>query len=63
MVISNSGPPLPFDPSMIFDRFTKTAQSEGTGLGLAIAKQISEKYHFQLAYTRDGQMHIFTILF
>jgi signal transduction histidine kinase len=63
LVISNSGPPLPFDPSLIFDRFTKTVQSEGTGLGLAIAKQICEKYHFQLAYSRDARMHIFTILF
>jgi signal transduction histidine kinase len=63
LIISNTGLPLPFNDSLIFDRFTKTSQSEGTGLGLAIVKQICEKYHFQLGYTQDGQRHIFTITF
>ena len=63
LVISNTGLPLPFNSNLIFDRFTKTGHSEGTGLGLAIVKQISDKYHFKLGYTHDGQVHIFTILF
>ena len=63
LVISNTGLSLSFHPSQIFDRFTKTVQSEGTGLGLAIVKQICEKYHFQLAYSQDGNMHTFTVLF
>ena len=63
LIISNTGLPLPFNPSQIFDRFTKTGNSEGSGLGLAIVKQICEKYHYQLVYTQDGLSHIFTILF
>jgi signal transduction histidine kinase len=55
LYISNTGAPLPFDPAIIFDRFTKSAHSEGTGLGLAIVRQICDNYGFPLTYVnRDG---------
>jgi signal transduction histidine kinase len=55
--ISNTGAPLPFDPAVIFDRFTKSAHSEGTGLGLAIVRQICDNYGFSLSYTNEGDRH------
>ena len=55
--ISNTGTPLPFDPAVIFDRFTKSAHSEGTGLGLAIVRQICDNYGFSLSYTNEGNRH------
>lgn len=61
--ISNTGAPLSFDPSTIFDRFTKGGHSEGTGLGLAIAKQICDNYGFALTYAYEEGMHILRIQF
>jgi signal transduction histidine kinase len=61
--ISNTGPPVPFDPGTIFDRFIKGAHSSGTGLGLAIVRQICDNYHFDLTYSFDNQMHTIDIRF
>jgi signal transduction histidine kinase len=61
--ISNSGPGLPFDPVIIFDRFTKGAHSPGTGLGLAIVRQICDNYQFALAYSYEDNMHVIDIRF
>jgi signal transduction histidine kinase len=59
--ISNTGPPLHFDPATIFDRFTKGSHSGGTGLGLAIVKQILDTYGFPVAYTYYNNVHIIDI--
>lgn len=61
--ISNSGPPLSFDPVTIFERFKKSSYSDGTGLGLAIVKQICDKYQYTVTYTYRGQIHSFSIRF
>lgn len=63
MTICNSGPTLPFDAALIFDRFQKSDFSEGTGLGLAIAKQICDNYHFRISYSHRDDLHFFTIWF
>jgi len=55
--ISNTGPPLHFDPSTIFDRFTRGSHSTGTGLGLAIVRQICDNYGYDLSYSYKGQEH------
>ncbi|MDO6434653.1 HAMP domain-containing sensor histidine kinase [Flavitalea sp. BT771] len=61
--ISNTGVPLPFDPASIFDRFTKSSQSEGTGLGLAIVRQICDNYGFSLSYVNGDGWHTIRIGF
>jgi signal transduction histidine kinase len=61
--ISNTGAALPFDPAVIFDRFTKSAHSEGTGLGLAIVRQICNNYGFSLSYANEGGRHTIRIGF
>ena len=61
LLISNTGPELLFDPTTIFDRFTKGSHSEGTGLGLAIVKQICDNYGFPVSYSYNNGMHSFRI--
>ena len=63
LLISNTGEPLSFDPTTIFDRFTKSAHSEGTGLGLAIVRQICDNYGFSLAYINEEGWHTLRIGF
>ena len=61
LIISNTGPELPFPPGMIFERFRKGNQSEGIGLGLAIVKQVADYYSFSATYAYAHLMHRFTI--
>lgn len=61
--ISNTGMPLPFEPAVIFDRFTKSGHSEGTGLGLAIVRQICDNYGFTLSYSNEDDRHTIRIGF
>ena len=61
--VSNTGAVLGFDPSTIFDRFTKGAHSGGTGLGLAIVRQICDNYHFGLEYSYTDEQHTIDITF
>ncbi|MBN9381701.1 MAG: HAMP domain-containing histidine kinase [Chitinophagaceae bacterium] len=63
LLVRNTGVPLSFDPSTIFDRFTKSAQSEGTGLGLAIVRQICDNYKFTLSYSNKEGWHTIRIGF
>ena len=63
LLVSNSGPALLFDPSTIFDRFTKGPHSSGTGLGLAIVRQICDNYQFPLTYSYKDNMHVIDIRF
>lgn len=61
LLISNTGPALSFDPTTIFDRFTKGSHSDGTGLGLAIVKQICDNHGLPLSYDWRNHWHIFRI--
>ena len=46
MIISNTGPSFNFTEKSIFERFSKSENSEGIGLGFAIVKQICDNYAF-----------------
>lgn len=61
LVISNSGKGFELRDHL-FDRFSKSSESEGMGLGLAITKQICNLYGYEISYDHD-EMHTFSILF
>ncbi|RZJ86145.1 MAG: ATP-binding protein, partial [Chryseobacterium sp.] len=61
LVISNSGKGFELTDHL-FDRFSKSSESEGMGLGLAITKQICNLYGYEISYDHD-EMHTFSILF
>lgn len=61
--ILNGGPPLPFPPERIFDRFVRAYGGQGTGLGLAICREIALRYGWALAYAYEGGRHIFSVRF
>ncbi len=63
LVISNTGPPLSFDHSGIFERFKKSNYSEGMGLGLAIVKQICDSCNYNIEYFFHDNLHSFAIRF
>ncbi|GAB4011977.1 HAMP domain-containing sensor histidine kinase [Spirosoma migulaei] len=51
LTICNTGDPLPFPESQLFNRFVKNpARPDSTGLGLALVKQIADRYGLQLQY-------------
>ncbi|MBN8822215.1 MULTISPECIES: HAMP domain-containing sensor histidine kinase [unclassified Spirosoma] len=53
--IQNTGEPLPFADSLIFNRFVKNpARPDSTGLGLALVKQICDRYKLELHYAYDA---------
>lgn len=55
LTISNSGEPLPFADSQLFNRFVKNpARPDSTGLGLALVKQIADRYALPLTYRYDS---------
>jgi signal transduction histidine kinase len=60
--ISNTGTNMDIS-SRMFDRFSKSPESEGMGLGLAISKQICNLYGFQLDYVHAHNRHLFTLQF
>jgi signal transduction histidine kinase len=62
LVISNDGPPIPFQPEEMFRRFVRDQGSgKGFGLGLSLAKKICESYGFNLSYGYEDGRHIFTL--
>lgn len=61
LTISNTGQPLTFSGSNIFDRFQKSSHSDGTGLGLAVVKQICNTSNLSVTYSFDGKEHVITI--
>ena len=63
LTITNSGMPLSFNETAIFERFQKGASSDGTGLGLAVVKQICLSSNFTVAYSCNDQLHTLTLLF
>ncbi|WP_338877443.1 HAMP domain-containing sensor histidine kinase (plasmid) [Spirosoma sp. SC4-14] len=66
LTIRNSGEPLPFAQSQLFNRFVKDpARPDSIGLGLALIKQICDRYGLPLTYQYDSahQEHAFQIEF
>ena len=64
LTIGNTGDPLPFDQSQLFNRFVKDpARSDSLGLGLALVKQICDRYGMQLTYRyhQSSKEHSFQI--
>lgn len=62
LTISNSGKTVNLQ-TKIFDRFSKSVESEGMGLGLAITKQICNLYGFRINYQEIDGNHVFTVYF
>jgi signal transduction histidine kinase len=62
LTISNSGKARQLQ-TKIFDRFSKSVDSEGMGLGLAITKQICNLYGFRIDYREESGEHVFTVYF
>ncbi|QIL41413.1 sensor histidine kinase [Pedobacter sp. HDW13] len=62
LTISNSGKPRQLQ-TKIFDRFSKSVDSEGMGLGLAITKQICNLYGFRIDYEEEKGEHVFVVYF
>ena len=51
LMIHNTGEPLPFSDSQLFNRFVKDpARPDSIGLGLALVKQIADRYGLRLHY-------------
>lgn len=62
LVVSNTG--KDFDAKdRLFDRFSKSSESEGMGLGLAIAKQVCNLYGYEISYKQINKLHIFSVFF
>jgi signal transduction histidine kinase len=62
LCISNTGHNLHLQ-TKLFDRFSKSVESEGMGLGLAITKQICHLYGLGLVHRNDSGKHYFTVHF
>ncbi len=56
LILSNTGPVLNDDPSVLFDRFRKSgAHPDSVGLGLSIVQKITALYGMKVGYTfREG---------
>lgn len=62
--ISNTGPELPLDKSLLFKRFYKSSASpESLGLGLAIVQKICALYSFEVSYQFKENMHCLRVDF
>ncbi|RNL53209.1 sensor histidine kinase [Pedobacter jejuensis] len=62
LVISNTGKNFN-EKDRLFDRFSKSNESEGMGLGLAITKQVCILYGYHITYSQMNDMHQFSIFF
>ncbi|KLT66728.1 HAMP domain-containing sensor histidine kinase [Pedobacter sp. BMA] len=62
LVIANTGKALD-NKTRLFDRFSKSSESEGMGLGLAITRQVCNLYAYQLDYREEAGWHYFSIIF
>lgn len=58
--ISNTGREMSMH-NRLFDRFSKSNESDGMGLGLAISKQICNLNGFALTYDYHDGLHVFTV--
>lgn len=62
LIISNTGKDFS-GKDRLFDRFSKSNESEGMGLGLAITKQVCNLYGYQINYQQINELHIFSVFF
>jgi len=62
LVIGNTGKDFE-TKTKLFDRFSKSNESDGMGLGLAISKQVCNLYGYQIDYEQVKKMHYFSIFF
>ena len=62
LIISNTGKDFS-GKDRLFDRFSKSNESEGMGLGLAITKQVCNLYGYQINYQKINELHIFSVFF
>jgi len=64
LFISNSSEGDPLNPSEIFKRFSKGAESKDSiGLGLSIAQQIVKVSRMELIYDFKNKLHVFALIF
>jgi signal transduction histidine kinase len=62
--ITNSGENIELPPERLFSRFHKgNSAKDSLGLGLAINQKICEIYGFRLDYSRNDDMHTFSLNF
>ncbi len=60
----NTGDETPLTTEKLFNRFSKSnPSSQGNGLGLAIIKKITEINKWDISYSFQNKMHVFTIKF
>jgi len=62
LVISNTGKDFKSN-DRLFDRFSKSTESEGMGLGLAITKQVCNLYGYRIDYKQIDELHVFSVFF
>lgn len=63
LTITNSGPGA-LQAQNLFRRFAQASEGHvGSGLGLAIAREICERYGWQIGYDFNGGMHRFSVRF
>ncbi|MCA0233120.1 MAG: HAMP domain-containing histidine kinase [Bacteroidetes bacterium] len=63
-IVSNTGHNHSLNTANLFKRFsTSSAETPSSGLGLAIVKQICNRYHWQIHYSFDQQLHCFFVAF
>lgn len=63
LVISNTGRNRRLEAEEIYNRFSKSSESEGSGLGLTISKQICATYNWNLDYQYIDCKHCFVVRF
>ncbi|WP_443947126.1 sensor histidine kinase [Pedobacter sp. AW1-32] len=62
LVVSNTGKNFK-SIDRLFDRFTKSTESDGMGLGLAITRQVCTLYGYEIEYTKENDLHVFSVVF
>jgi signal transduction histidine kinase len=63
VTVSNTGK-TPLNQNTLFERFAiSSSQTTSSGLGLAIAKEICNRYGWQLDYGFENNQHVFSVKF
>lgn len=63
LLFSNTGS-VPLQEQNLFRRFAQASSAHaGSGLGLAITREICERYHWQITYRFESDMHHFEVAF
>ena len=64
LIIRNEGEGTQINAEKIFDRFSKFSKNqEGIGLGLAISQAICKQNHWDIHYTSENNVHVFSVHF